>query len=164
MGFTPLGMFYCSHVFGDQFLIRRLLPYRRVQTYPDVARRLRVFRLHSPRGSNWDPGKRLTLLGLVRETLGITDRPLTAPTLATVAICLCAAQCCCCIGCGRHSDRVYVAMVAQDLVRFKTAQYSQHAIPFVHGSGAVGLKTTNLHTNGLGSHSANLVPLSTQSA
>ena len=80
-------------------------------------------RLHSPRGSNWDPGERLTLLGLVRETLGITDRPLTAPTLATVAICLCAAQCCCCIGCGRHSDRVYVAMVAQDLVRFKTAQY-----------------------------------------
>ena len=43
-------------------------------------------------------------------------------------------------------------MVAQDLVVSKQPEaIHTHALPFVHGSGAIGLKTINLHTYGLGS-------------
>ena len=41
----------------------------------------------------------------------------------------------------RHGIRMHVAMVAQDLVRFKIGTHSHNDIPSVHGSGAIGLKT-----------------------
>ena len=42
-----------------------------------------------------------------------------------------------------HSDRMHVAMVAQDLVASKQPEaFHTHDIPSVHGSGAFGLSLT----------------------
>ena len=54
---------------------------------------------------------------------------------------ICAAAMCQCVASvERHSDRLYVAMVAQDLVVSKQPEaFHTHDIPSVHGSGAFGL-------------------------
>ena len=65
----------------------------------------------------------------------------------------------------RHSDRMYVAMVAQDLVVSKQPEaFHTHDIPSVHGSGAFGLAlqsntpdTYPANSAYLGFHALNLV-------
>ena len=53
----------------------------------------------------------------------------------------------------RHSDRMHVAMVAQDLVVSKQPEaFHTHDLPSVHGSGAFGLA---LHSNTPDTYPAN---------
>ena len=64
-----------------------------------------------------------------------------------------------------HSDRMYVAMVAQDLVVSKQPEaFHTHEVPSVHGSGAFGLAlqsntpdTYPANSAYLGFHALNLV-------
>ena len=80
---------------------------------------------------------------------------------------ICAAAMCQCVASvERHSDRLYVAMVAQDLVVSKQPEaFHTHDIPSVHGSGAFGLALQSntpgpeLRANSayLGFHALNLV-------
>ena len=57
-----------------------------------------------------------------------------------IVSCLLLAQCDCVASVERHSDRMHVAMVAQDLVVSKQPEaFHTHDIPSVHGSGAFGL-------------------------
>ena len=83
-----------------------------------------------------------------------------------IVSCLLLAQCDCVASVERHSDRMYVAMVAQDLVVSKQPEaFHTHDIPSVHGSGAFGLALQSntpgpeLRANSdyLGFHALNLV-------
>ena len=82
-----------------------------------------------------------------------------------IVSCLLLAQCDCVASVERHSDRMYVAMVAQDLVVSKQPEaFHTHDIPSVHGSGAFGLAlqsntpdTYPANSAYLGFHALNLV-------
>ena len=83
-----------------------------------------------------------------------------------IVSCLLLAQRDCVASVERHSDRMYVAMVAQDLVVSKQPEaFHTHDIPSVHGSGAFGLALQSntpgpeLRANSdyLGFHALNLV-------
>ena len=82
-----------------------------------------------------------------------------------IVSCLLLAQRDCVASVERHSDRMHVAMVAQDLVVSKQPEaFHTHDIPSVHGSGAFGLAlqsntpdTYPANSAYLGFHALNLV-------
>ncbi len=91
--------------------------------------------MQAPRGSNWDPGERVTLLGNVRGTLGMTNYvldcfyPLQLRLMRCIVSYLCAAHCYRVASVERHGRRMHVAMVAQDLVVSKQPEaFHTHTI------------------------------------